>query len=82
MKKKRWLWMALAAVLAAGTVMPVYADDDDDEDPEPVGEIVLHFSSDIEAGDGGGDVDVTLESGNCSIATIHRSIRVTTSGIL
>ena len=52
MKRKKWLWMALAAVLAAGTVMPVYADDDDDEDPEPVGEIVLHFSSDIEAGDG------------------------------
>lgn len=71
MKRKRWLWMALAAVLAAGTVMPVYADDDDEEDPEPVGEIVLHFSSDIEAGDGGGDVDVTLESGNCSIDEVE-----------
>ena len=34
MKRKKWLWMALAAVLAAGTVMPVYADDDDDEDEE------------------------------------------------
>ena len=72
MRKKRWLIWILAAALAAGMAVPAYADDDDDEeDPEPVGEIVLSFSSDIEAGDEGGDVDVTLESENCSIDEVE-----------
>ena len=72
MRKKRWLIWILAAALAAGMAVPAYADDDDDEeDPEPIGEIVLSFSSDIEAGDEGGDVDVTLESENCSIDEVE-----------
>lgn len=71
MRNKRWLMWMLAAVLAVGTAVPAYADDDDDEDLEPVGEIVLSFSSDIEAGDEGGDVEVTLESGNCSIEEVE-----------
>lgn len=71
MRKKRWLMWILAAAMAAGMAVPAYADDDDDEDLEPVGEIVLSFSSDIEAGDEGGDVDVTLESSNCSIEEVE-----------
>ena len=71
MRKKQWMAWMLAAALTAAMAVPAYADDDDEEDPEPVGEIVLSFSSDIEAGEDGGDVEVTLESGNCSIDEVE-----------
>ena len=71
MKQKRWMMWILAAALAGGMALPAYADDGDEEEDEPIGEIVLSFSSDIEAGNEGGDVDVTLESDNCSIDEVE-----------
>ena len=40
------------------------------EERQKVGTIELSFSYDIQAGESGGDVDVTLGSGNCSIESV------------
>ena len=40
------------------------------EERTPVGKIKLNFTSDIQAGEIGGNVDVTLEDGECSIESV------------
>ena len=57
---------AAAGVLALLLAFPALAKE---EEREPVGEISLTFDSDIEAGEGG-DVDVTVDSGSCSVSGV------------
>ena len=40
------------------------------EERTPVGKIKLNFTSDIQAGEIGGNVDVSLEDGECSIESV------------
>ena len=40
------------------------------EERTPVGKIKLNFTSGIQAGENGGNVDVTLEDGECSIESV------------
>lgn len=71
MKKKIRAAAAAACVLALSTAFGSYGRDDDEAEREPVGEIRLSFYSDIEAGSDGGDVEVNLESGNCSVDEVE-----------
>lgn len=66
---RRWKWSAavgLALAFAASSAFVSLAK----EEREPVGKIELHFSSDIQAGESGGNVDVTLGGGSCSIESV------------
>lgn len=56
---------AAAGVLALAMALPAYAK----EDREPIGTVSLTFTSSIEAG-GDGDVDVTVDSGSCSVNNV------------
>ncbi len=56
---------AAAGILALVMVMPAYAG----EEREPVGIVSLTFSSTIEAGEDG-DVEVTVDSGSCSVDSV------------
>lgn len=60
-----------AGVLALSAAFAGYARDDDEAEREPVGQIRLSFSSDIEAGSDSSDVEVSLESGNCTIDEVE-----------
>lgn len=64
MKKRQVL--AAALLIAAAASFPAMAE----EDREPVGDIALTFSSDIEAGVEGGNVDVSVDSGNCHVDSV------------
>ncbi len=57
---------AAVFVLAAAFSFPAWAK----EERTPVGHITLYFSSDIEPGESGGTVDVTLSEGECSIESV------------
>ena len=69
-RTKEFAVLAGTICLAAGMSFGAYADDDEDE-REPVGHITLNIQSDIEAGDWGGDVEVTLEEGECSVDSVE-----------
>lgn len=56
---------AAAGILALAMALPAYAK----EDREPVGTVSLTFSSGIQAGEDG-DVDVTVDSGSCSVDSV------------
>lgn len=67
--RKRWEWgiaVGTALIIAASSAFVCLAK----EERTPVGTIGLNFSSDIQAGESGGNVDVTLESGDCSIESV------------
>lgn len=67
--KGRWKCTAIAGItlsMAASLAFVCFAK----EDREPVGTIGLTFSSDIRAGEPGGSVNATLDSGNCSIDSV------------
>ena len=69
-RTKEFAVLAGTICLAAGMSFGAYADDDEDE-REPVGHITLNIQSDIEAGDWGGDIEVTLEEGECSVDSVE-----------
>ena len=69
-RTKEFAVLAGSICLAAGMSFGAYADDDEDE-RKPVGHITLNIQSDIEAGDWGGDVEVTLEEGECSVDSVE-----------
>lgn len=56
----------LVLTVAWAAAFPAFAK----EERTPVGKIKLSFSSDIQAGDQGGNVDVTLDEGECSIESV------------
>ncbi len=56
----------LAAAVAGGAAFPAAAK----EERTPVGEITLSFSVDVSPGEAGGTVDVTVESGECSVESV------------
>ena len=47
--------------------MASLAKEKEEEEREPVGHVELNFQTDVHAGESGGTVDVTVESGNCSV---------------
>ena len=61
MRKIRYSAVAAAGLLALALAFPAYGKDK--EEREPVGQISLKISSDIEAGEDG-DVDVEVLSGS------------------
>lgn len=66
-RKREWgITLGLALAVAASISMVSLAK----EERQKVGTIELSFSYDIQAGESGGDVDVTLGSGNCSIESV------------
>lgn len=67
MRKIRYSAVAAAGLLALALAFPAYGKDK--EEREPVGQISLKISSDIEAGEDG-DVDVEVLSGSCSVSSV------------
>lgn len=66
-KRKAYAVLAGAALIMACTLsFTAFAK----EERTPVGKIKLNFTSDIQAGEIGGNVDVTLEEGECSIESV------------
>ena len=66
-RKREWvITLGLSLAVAASISMVSLAK----EEREKVGTIELSFSYDIQAGESGGDVDVTLGSGNCSVESV------------
>lgn len=66
-KQKRWgLFAGAVLAFACMMTMTVFGK----EERTPVGKIHLNFSSDIQAGEAGGTVDVSLEDGECSIDSV------------
>ena len=66
-KRRAYAVLAGAALIMACTLsFTAFAK----EERTPVGKIKLNFTSDIQAGEIGGNVDVTLEDGECSIESV------------